>query len=85
MATKHKAMAYAETGLRNIATRQAQAVETFLDTLASAGGLTKDEAVKVYLVYKKAKVLMLDSVNGTMRVKHGGLLDRDVIRRALEK
>ena len=73
-----------EPGLRGIATRMEQAVANFIEVLMKQGGISKVEAEKVYQTYRKMKIVKMDAVNGRIDVKHGGFLDRDVIRRALQ-
>jgi hypothetical protein len=75
----------AEKGLRGMATRSIRMEETFLRNLERLGGITREEAVKVLAVYRKARVLREDRVNGVISVKHGSFLDRHVIRKALEQ
>ena len=75
----------AEPGLRNMATRIAQAEENFVAILMQQGSLTKPQAEKVFQIYKKLRVIKLDAVNGRYNVKHGGFLDGEIIHRALSK
>ena len=81
----HPEMRPIERGLRGMAQRMVQAEENFINTLMRMGDISKPEAEKVYLTYKKLNVIKTDAVNGVIQVKHGGYLDRDVIRRALEQ
>jgi hypothetical protein len=73
-----------EKGLRGVAQRIVNAEVSFIETLMRMGGITKPDAEKVLRVYRKLKVVKTDAVNGEIKVKHGGLLDRAVIRTALE-
>ena len=54
----------------------------FLATLQKNGAITAAEAVRVLAVYRKMKVVTSSAHDG-IKVKHGGFLDRAVIRRAL--
>lgn len=75
----------ARSHLRDIAARSVAAEESFVATLMHLGGITKAEAWKVFELYKKMKLVKRDIVNARYNVKHGGFLDREVIRRALEQ
>jgi DNA repair protein RadC len=81
----HPQMKPVEQGLRDMARRMDQAEADFLEILMTAGGISKADAEKVFQTYKKLKVVKMDAVNGTVRVTHGGFLDRDVILRALNQ
>lgn len=67
-----------------MATRMENAEQNFISNVAQAGGISSDEAAKVMAQYKKAGVLKRDAVGGTLNVKHGAFMDKDVIHRALE-
>ena len=74
---------YAQAHLKEIAARQVRAHADFVTTLMSCGGIAKQDAEKVLSLYKKMKLIKEDVCMGVIRVKHGALLDRDVINRAL--
>ena len=71
--------------VRDTITRLDNAYENFLEVLMERGGISRADAIKVYKVYQKVKVLKIDAYMGTTRVKHGGFLDKEVIHRALGK
>ena len=50
---------------KDMAIRTANGINSFCDHVISATGFTKEEALKVYHVFKAKKVLKIDSVNGT--------------------
>jgi len=50
--------------------------------LMQFGKISKPDAIKVYNVYKKLKVIKRQGVD-RISVKHGQFLDREVILRAL--
>lgn len=79
-----KVLGDCEPGLRATAFRMVHAEKTFLKTLMTLGGISESDAEKVLAVYRKNKIVKMDSVNGVMSVKHGAFLDRDVILRALK-
>jgi hypothetical protein len=73
-----------QQGFKDIATRMENAADKFCATLVELGGCSATEAVKVFNLYLKNKVIKMDAVGGVYNVKHGAFLDRDVIRRAVE-
>lgn len=71
-------------GTRVIGERAARAEIDFVNTLVRCGGMTTEEAEKVFAYYRKIKVLKDDKyVGGVITVKHGALLDYSTLRRAL--
>lgn len=80
--TLHEAIAAVRPGLRDMATRIVNGEESFLETLMTLGGISREEAVHALRVYRKNRVLTVHQ--GEIRVKHGGFLERDAIRRAAE-
>jgi hypothetical protein len=67
----------------NMAHRIVTAENDFAATLVSIAGITAEDAFKVLAIYRKAKVLKNDYAVSRISVKHGALLDREVILRAL--
>ncbi len=70
-------------GTRAIGTRLAQGEENFVDTLMERGGISRAAAERVFDYYRKHKLVKRDFASGVYSVKHGALLDRDVILRAV--
>ena len=68
-------------GLQNLVIRHEQGRAAFIETLRARGGLTEAEAEKVLATYKRLRVVT--SRGGEIKVKHGGFMERAVIRRAL--
>ncbi len=66
--------------LRNIAKRMEAAETRFTALLRDAGGLTEEDAKKVFLCYLEAKMARMDTVNGVVSVVHGAYWDRETIR-----
>ena len=56
----------------------------FLAKLEKNGGITAADAAIVLALYRKMKLVTSNPHDG-IRVKHGGFLDRAVIRRALKQ
>jgi len=73
----------ADKHLKEIAWKQVQSIENFIGLLVKMHSLTKDNATKVFKVYKKVKVIQIDYVNVNYRVKHGAYLDRDIVMNAV--
>lgn len=69
-------------GLKNMAARMDLAEDRFLEQLVNMGGIDNDGARRVLAYYRKNRLVKRDAVGGTITVKHGALLDRDVIQRA---
>ena len=70
-------------GFKAIAQRQQNAINGFLDVVQAIANCTRDEAAKVYDTYRAGHCLKTDYVGGRMTVKHGGLLDLDIIQRVI--
>lgn len=68
-------------GFRAMAQRMVNAEEKFVADIMALGGLSSEQAETVLAAYRKAKVVKMDAVGGTLTVRHGALLDRDVLRR----
>lgn len=79
---KNPAMAPMTKGLKGVASRMVDAENKFKDSLMSMGDINREQASAAVKAYRDAKVLKTDAVGGYMTVKHGGFLDRSVIRRA---
>jgi hypothetical protein len=78
-----KIKAIPEAHGKEIVNRFVQAYEDFLDTLQNCGDVSREDAVKVFAVYKDNKVIKLDTWMGRYSVKHGAFLDKDVIANAV--
>jgi hypothetical protein len=70
-------------GTRDVAERMVRAENEFIETLMQFGKISKQDAIKVYNLYKKLKVIKRHGLGGNIGVKHGQFLDREVILRAL--
>jgi hypothetical protein len=71
-------------GTRQVARRIVNAEESFMATVIERTGCTAHEAAKVLSVYRKAKVVKMDAVGGTLKVKHGVFWDADILRNAIQ-
>lgn len=67
-----------------IAARMDNAERNFLLNLCTLGEIDAVDARAVLKVYRAGKVVKMDAISGTMRVKHGALLDRATIRRVAD-
>lgn len=74
-----------ETGFKNVASRMVNAETNFMEILMLAGEISKPDAKKVLDVYRKLKLVKMDSVMGSISVKHGAFLDKSVITDALKQ
>lgn len=72
-----------QQSFKDMAHRMVVAENGFIETLMRCGGITKDEAEKVFRIYRKAKILKNDYAVSRISVKHGAFLNRDVILRAI--
>lgn len=70
---------------QDMAERASRAKREFIALLADRGDINLSDAEVVFDRYKQARALNLKDqhVMGVITVRHGGFLDRDVIRRAL--
>lgn len=78
-----KKLVLPESAIRPIAERMVQAQTSFIETLSSLGGITKEEAGKVFALYLKRKVIKRDLAMGRYNAVHGAYLDRENIQHAL--
>ena len=78
-----EAVAIVRPSLRDIAQRQVDGDQNFVDVLMQLGGISKEEAQRVFETYKANGFVKRDAGSGRWSVKHGAHLDRDAIRRAL--
>lgn len=65
-----------------MAEREQIAVDRFVAYAIEHAGLDRAGALRSFEAYRKAKVLKLDRVTGAFQVKHGALLDAEVLRNA---
>jgi hypothetical protein len=70
-------------GTRQIAQRIVNAEEGFIQIIRDKG-FTRDEAIKVMETMLRLKLAKLDPVMGCVNVKHGALLESEVIRGIVE-
>jgi len=57
----------------------------FEDYLMEQANISRDDAKAVTAFYLKKKLAKVDAGIGRINVKHGGFLDPEVIRKALEE
>ena len=67
----------------DFAQRLANATENFIELAMEIGEFDRDSAVRLLAFYRKHKIVKLDAIMGTFKVKHGALWDREVFLRAL--
>lgn len=66
-----------------IAQRLVNAENRFHEFTATKG-FSREESERILAVYKRARVIKLDAVNGTFHVKHGAFLDSEPLQNALK-
>jgi len=72
-----------QSSFDDTARRAASAHANFVEVLAELGDIDEAAAHKVKNLYLRHRLAKLDIGIGRISVKHGALLDRDVIRRAV--
>ena len=70
-------------GNQNTALRIVNAERNFAELIAEFGNISAHDASKVAAYYINNKLAKIDPIIGRVNVKHGFLLDADVIGRAL--
>ena len=70
-------------GTYAMATRLVNAERRFLAYATETAGCTDAQAERILAYYLKHKLVKLDAVDGQFHVKHGVLLDADVMRNAI--
>ncbi len=70
-------------GTRDIARRIVNAENGFIENVMEQFGTTEAEAVKVLIVFRKAKAVKLDVSMGRYDLTHGAFWEAPVIRRAI--
>ena len=73
-----------EKGLRDVATRMDNATENLVTTLMERGEIDRVSAELAFEYFRAHKLMKLNVALGRYDVKHGGYLERDAIRRAVE-
>ncbi len=73
-----------EQGLKNMAIRLELCLENFIENVIKQG-FDRNEAIKIFNVYKKHKIIKRDLVNKNYIVKHGAFWASDVLRNALNE
>ena len=71
-----------KTGAWVIAARQNNAMEKFINMAQERAGLTRTQAEKAFLAYRKAKVIKIDVAGGQYSFTHGDFAEKEVLRRA---
>lgn len=71
-------------GTKSVAERLVQAEDRFLEALMNLGKISRTDAEKVMDVYWKHKAIKRNGPDN-IKVVHGGFLDKEVIRRALDE
>jgi hypothetical protein len=66
-----------------MAQRLVNAETRFLVTVQHISGCTAAVAARVLALYLKIKAVKLNATSGQFEIKHGALLDQDVIHRAI--
>jgi hypothetical protein len=68
---------------KDIAQRLVNAEENFIASLMEFGAITRAEAIRVFDLYRREKIIKRDTAIGRYHVTHGAFLDREAIRNAL--
>ncbi len=71
-------------GAATLMARQITAKDNFDKALMTIAGITREQAQRVTQYYLDKKLAVMDSVNGTIRSKHGAYLDKDVVLNAVK-
>jgi len=69
---------------KDIAQRIVNAETSFIACMEDGYGLTEDEALRVFNLYMKERIIKVDAVMGSWTVKHGAFLDKETIQKAVE-
>jgi adenylate cyclase len=70
---------YAQDHLNEIARKSLAADEKLHDLFIEIAGISSNEAYQLVNFYKLKKLVKLDLTNTRLTVKHGALLDKEVI------
>ena len=71
-----------ETSFRNMAQRIVNAEENFIDSIVEFG-YSEQEAVKIFKVFKKAKMIKLEAGIGRYNLQHGSFWDKVIMNNAI--
>tara|TARA_R110000803_G_scaffold46420_1_gene97409 strand:+ start:352 stop:600 length:249 start_codon:yes stop_codon:yes gene_type:complete len=69
---------------KEIAQRIVNAENSFIACMEEDYALTESQALAVFNLYKKEKILKIDSGIGSWTVKHGAFLDKSTIQNAVK-
>ena len=70
-------------GTKQVAQRIVNAELRDIANVIEIIGCTQAEAEQILTLYRKYRVTKLDAMGGVISLKHGGLWDAEVLRRAL--
>lgn len=79
-----RALEYYPEHQREIAQRQVNAHNSFVENIMEQFGFTQAEAEQILTIYKRIKAIKLDSVMGRYNLIHGALWERETMQRALD-
>lgn len=69
----------------NFSQAQGDAYNDWCEMVGALAGITFDDAADLFALYRRHKALRFDFTNRSFTVKHGALLDREVLRGNLAK
>lgn len=70
---------YAENHLREIARKSIEAHKKLADLFMQVAGISETQAHNLVAFYQRKKLVKLDLTNVQLTVKHGALLDKELI------
>jgi len=70
-------------GTKQIAIRQVNAQNKFTQSVQEQFGFTQDQAIIIWNVYRKLKLVKVDSIGGQYILTDGRFWDREVMTNAL--
>jgi hypothetical protein len=68
---------------KEIVDRENQALENFIENVMEQFTLSRDEALKVFDVFREVKAIKLDRWMGRWKLSHGAFWEPEVIARAI--
>lgn len=74
-----------EKSFKDMAQRLVNAEKRFIDSVVEQFGFSKEDAAKALFIYKKHKIVKLDPVDGSFKIKAGVFWEADVIKNAIDE
>lgn len=70
-------------GTKQVAQRMVNAENLFIENIMNIAEVNKNDAEKVFQVYRKERIIKLDAVMGVYKIIHGEFYEIQIIKNAI--